>query len=100
MALAFVFSMAFVDSHAFQRMNTTLAPTVLPAAAMRITPSPPYQPLALPEQPSSRPARSASSEGVPPVELPPAMTDAQQKEWERRNASSMKILEKTTPQAQ
>lgn len=99
-ALAFVFSMAFVISHVFQRMDKTLAPAVPPAAAMRITRSLPYQPLALPEPSSSPPPRTASSKSVAPVELPPPMTDAERREWERRNASSMKILEKTTPQAQ
>ena len=99
-ALAFVFSMAFPVSHAFQRMHKTLAPAAPPAADMQTPSSPPYQPLALPGQASSRPARTASSKGASPVELPPAMTDAQQKEWNRRNAASMKILEKTTPEAQ
>lgn len=100
MALAFVFTMAFVISHAFQRMNKTLAPVAPSAAAMRTTPSPPYQPLASPDPSSSRPARAASSNNVPPAESTPPMTDAELKDWERRNAKSMKILEKTTPEAQ
>ncbi|MEO5559586.1 MAG: restriction endonuclease [Dokdonella sp.] len=98
-ALAFVFSIAFVISHVFQRMNKTLALAAPPATAMRTTSLLPYQPLALPEPSSSPPPRASSSKSVSSVELPPPMTDATQNEWERRNATSMKILEKTTPEA-
>jgi restriction system protein len=71
-----------------QNAMHTLAPSAVPAAPVRQAPMPPlYPPLQTARQQRQRKPTTHSS--VP-------TTDAEMEEWKRRNAESMKIIEKTT----
>jgi restriction system protein len=71
-----------------QNVMHTLAPSALPAAPVRQAPMPPpYPPLQTARQ---QPQRQPATHSLVPT------TDAEMEEWKRRNAESMKIIEKST----
>lgn len=96
----FVFALRFIVGHALQRMHNTLVPVRAPAATMqKFVPPQAPQPLARIPTPLT-PSMTAPTRSPPQADSAAAMSAAEAKEWQRKNAEAMKILEKTTPEAQ
>lgn len=85
--IAFYVIRDFAPRYAQNAMHT-LAPSAVPAARARQAPMPPlYPPLQTARQ---QPQRQPTTQSSVPT------TDAEMEEWKRRNAESMKIIEKST----